>query len=48
MRILFSDEKNLNIDGVDELQNDRVWALSLSEANETGGIVEKRNFHKKS
>ena len=44
MRILFSDEKNFNIAGVDNLQNDRVWALSRSEANEKGRIFKKRKF----
>ena len=47
MRILFSDERNFGIDKVDNLQNDRVWAPSHSEANERGGIVEKRKFPQK-
>ena len=47
MRILFSDEKNFNVDVVYNLQNDRVWAPSRSEAKERGGIVEKRKFLQK-
>ena len=44
MRTLFSDEKNLDIDEVDNLQNDRRWTPSHSEANERDGIVEKRKL----
>ena len=44
MRILFSDEKLFDIDGVYNVQNDRVWAPSRVEANEGGGIKMKRKF----
>ena len=47
MRILFSDEKYFDIDGVYNVQNDRVWAPSRAEANERGGIKEKRKFPQK-
>ena len=44
MRILFLDEKIFDIDGVYNLQNDRVWTPSRSEVSETDGVVEKRKF----
>ena len=44
MRILFSDEKLFDIDGVYNFKNDRVWAPSRVEANECGGIKMKRKF----
>ena len=44
MRTLFSDEKNLDIDGIYNLQNDRAWTFSRSETNERGGIVGERKF----
>lgn len=47
MKILFSDEKWLDIDGVYNSQNDRVWAPSRAEANERGGTMEKRKFPQK-
>ena len=33
MRILFSDEKFFDIDGVDNSQNDRVWAVGCADAD---------------
>jgi hypothetical protein len=47
MRIHFSDEKYFDIDEVYNVQNDRVWALSRAEANESGGIKGKQKFPKK-
>ena len=44
MRILFSDEKMFDIDGVYNSQNDRVWAPSRTAANWRGGIRTKRKF----
>ena len=41
------DEKIFNIDGAYNLQNDRVWAPSRSEASERDGVVEKRKFPQK-
>ena len=42
MRILFSDEKLFDTDGAYNLQNDRVWASSLSKANARDEIVERK------
>ena len=47
MRILFSDEKNFDTDGVYDLQNGTVWTSSRSEANERDRIVEKRKVLEK-
>ena len=47
MRILFSDEKIFDIDRAYSLQNERGWVPSRSEANERGGIAEKRKFPQK-
>lgn len=44
MRILFTDEKRFDIDGVYNVQNDRIWAPSRKEADERGGIHQKRKF----
>jgi hypothetical protein len=47
MKILFSDEKLFDIDGVYNSQNDRIWAVSRAEADKNGGIKEKRKFPQK-
>jgi hypothetical protein len=47
MRILFSDEKIFDIDGVYNSQNDRMWAPSRTVANELGGIRTERKFPQK-
>lgn len=47
MRILFSDEKLFDIDGVFNSQNDRVWAINRDEADKNGGIVQKKKFSQK-
>ncbi|CAF4456917.1 unnamed protein product, partial [Didymodactylos carnosus] len=39
MRILFSDEKMFDIDGVYNAQNDRVWALDRAEADKKDGVT---------
>ena len=44
MRILFSDEKFFDIDGVYNSQNDRVWAVDRADADEKGGIQQRRKF----
>jgi transposase len=44
MRILFSDEKMSNIDGVYNAQNDRVWAADRTTANRDGGKIKRRRF----
>ncbi|CAF2101408.1 unnamed protein product [Rotaria magnacalcarata] len=41
MKILFSDEKMFDIDGVYNSQNDRVWAVKRAEADEKSGIKQK-------
>ena len=33
MRILFSDEKTFDLDGIYNSQNDRIWAVNREEAN---------------
>ena len=47
MRILFSDEKFFDIEGVYNSQNDRVWAVDRADADEKGGIQQRRNFPQK-
>ena len=47
MRILFSDEKIFDLDGMYNSQNQRIWASSLDEADEKGGIKEKQKFPQK-
>jgi transposase len=47
MKILFSDEKMFDIDGVYNSQNDRIWAMDRVEANIRGGIRQKRKFPQK-
>ncbi len=47
MKILFSDEKMFDIDGVYNSQNDRIWAVNRSEADIKGGIRQKRKFPQK-
>jgi hypothetical protein len=43
-KILFSDEKRFDIDGVYNLQNDRIFAPSREQADESGGIHRKTKF----
>ncbi|CAF1629333.1 unnamed protein product [Rotaria magnacalcarata] len=47
MRILFSDEKMFDVDGIYNSQNQRIWAASCDEANEKGGIKMKQKLPKK-
>ena len=47
MKILFSDEKLFDIDGVYNSQNDRVWDVSRGEADKQGGIKQTRKFPEK-
>ena len=47
LKILFSDEKMFDIDGVYNAQNDRVWAVNRSEADKNGGKKQKRKFPQK-
>ncbi|CAF2117487.1 unnamed protein product [Rotaria magnacalcarata] len=47
MRILVSDKKFFDIDGVYNSQNDRVWAIDRAYADKNGGIKQKRKFPQK-
>ena len=47
MRILFSDEKMFDIDGVYNVQNERIWAVDRATADDMGGKVQKRKFPQK-
>ena len=44
IRILFSDEKFFDIDGVYNSQNDRVWAVDRADVDKKGGIKQRRKF----
>ena len=41
LRILFSDEKMFDLDGMYNAQNDRIWAVNREEADKRGGIQQK-------
>ena len=47
LKILFSDEKMFDIDGVNNTQNDRIWAVNRDEANQKGGVHQKKKFPEK-
>ncbi|CAF1367538.1 unnamed protein product [Rotaria magnacalcarata] len=47
MRILFSDEKIFDLDGMYNSQNQRIWAASRDEADEKGGIKVKQKSPQK-
>ena len=47
MNILFSDEKLFDIDGIYNLQNERVLAVSRSEADKNGTVKQRRQFPQK-
>ena len=47
MKILFPDEKYLDIDGVYNSQNDRVWAANRVDADEKGALKRDESIHKK-
>ncbi|CAF1037694.1 unnamed protein product [Rotaria magnacalcarata] len=47
MKILFSDDKMFDIDGVYNSQNDRIWAVNRQEADKAGGRKQKRKFSDK-
>ena len=44
LRILFSDEKMFDLDGMYNAQNDRIWAVNREEADKRGGVQQKRKF----
>lgn len=47
LKILFSDKKMFDIDGVYNTQNDRIWAVNRDEANQKGGVHQKKKFPEK-
>ena len=47
LKIVFSDEKMFDIDGVYNSQNQRIWAVNRAEADAKGGIRQKRKFPQK-
>ena len=47
MKILFSDEKYFDIDGVYNSQNDRVWTVNCADADEESGAKQKRKHPQK-
>ena len=48
MRIVFSDEKMFDLDGIYNSENDRIWAVNREEANRRGGTKNSNeSFYKK-
>ncbi|KAL4500781.1 hypothetical protein ABPG72_020015 [Tetrahymena utriculariae] len=47
LKILFSDEKQFEIDGVYNTQNDRIGAVDRAQADLKGGIFQKQKFPQK-
>ena len=47
MKILFSDEKMLDFNGIYNSQNDHIWAVNRSAANNKGHLRQKRKFPQK-
>ena len=47
MRILFSDEKMFNLDGIYNSENDRIWAVNREEANRRDGKKQQGKFAEK-
>ena len=47
LKILFSDEKIFDIDGVCNAQNNHMWAVDRDEAHEKGRRKQKRKFSQK-
>ena len=47
IRILFSDEKMFDLDGIYNSQNDRIWAVNREETNRRGGKKQQRKFPQK-
>ena len=44
MKILFSDEKMFDIDGVYNSQNERIWTANHMEADAKDGIKRRRKY----
>ena len=47
MKTLFSNGKMFDIDGIDNSQNDEIWAVNRSTADRKGGIRQKCKFLQK-
>ena len=47
LKILFTDEKMFDIDGIYNAQNDRIWAVDREEADSKGGVCQRRKFPQK-
>ena len=47
LRILFSDEKMFDLDGMYNAQNDRIWTVNREEADKRGGVQQTRKFPQK-
>ena len=47
MRIVFSDEKTFDFDGIYNSENDRIWAVNREEANRRGGKEQPGKFAEK-
>ena len=47
MKILFSDEKMFDIDGIYNFQNHQIWKINRSVVDTKGGIRQKRKFPQK-
>ena len=47
MKILFSDKKLFDMDGIYNSQNDRIWAVSRVETDKRGGVKQKQEFSQK-
>ena len=46
-RILFTDEKMFDLDGIYNSENDRIWAVNRAEANRRGRKKQQRKFPRK-
>ena len=44
LKVLFSDEKIFDIDGVCNAQNNHMWAVDRDEADKKAGREQKRKF----
>ena len=47
LRILFSNEKMFDLDGMYNAQNDRIWAVNREEVDKRGVVQQKRKFAQK-
>ena len=47
LRILFSDEKMFDLDGMYNAQNHRIWTVNREEADKRGGVQQTRKFPQK-